>query len=195
MSELQTKLGPTRQQWVLLFVLIGALIGLGLFARFQGGGSDIQWRDDFEAARAEASETGRPLLLYFTADWCEPCQRMKKRVWPKDSVERAVNERTIPVYLDIDTERVKVIAKHYPVQFIPTLIFADAEGRPLTKDGHLLGHDQYTAANHLLSMVEAAQSATPMADGEFVLPGDGETPAPERGIEDGSPDAGASTSR
>ena len=30
---------------------------------------EIQWQADLNSAQAEATRTGRPLLLFFTADW------------------------------------------------------------------------------------------------------------------------------
>ena len=36
----------------------------------------IVWEKDFKKAQALALETGRPLLLDFTAPWCKPCKMM-----------------------------------------------------------------------------------------------------------------------
>jgi thiol:disulfide interchange protein len=32
-------------------------------------GGKIEWRRDVDAALAEAKKSGRPAMLYFTADW------------------------------------------------------------------------------------------------------------------------------
>lgn len=32
-------------------------------------GGNIEWREDIETAFADAARTGRPVVIYFTADW------------------------------------------------------------------------------------------------------------------------------
>lgn len=165
MTELQRQLGPTRKQWVLLAFLIGALIGLGVLARMGGGAPDnINWRYDFQTAKADAQASGKPILLYFTADWCGPCQKMKQRVWPDDRLADAVNTSVVPLYLDVDKPEVKELAGKYHLRSfpIPLFIVTSPDGRPLTDGQRPLTHDGYATVDLLTALVESADSARPI---------------------------------
>ena len=48
-------------------VLLSALILAGGTA--WAGGGKIKWETDFKKGSTEARNSGRPIMLYFTADW------------------------------------------------------------------------------------------------------------------------------
>ena len=58
----------------------------------------------FEIAAREASQSGRPMLVEFTASWCPPCQKMKSVVWTNDRVADEANARFVPVMVDVDEQ-------------------------------------------------------------------------------------------
>lgn len=64
-------------------------------------------------------------LIHFTADWCQPCQKMKPTI--QDFV---INNPSIE-YTKVDIEKDFDIAKQYNVMGIPTLI--------AIKDGSIAG--------------------------------------------------------
>src|SRR5690606_22594504 len=53
-------------------ILVSTAAGLSLVAYLSAlpGGAQLEWREDFAAARAEAEADGRPYLIDFGADWC-----------------------------------------------------------------------------------------------------------------------------
>lgn len=166
MTELQRKLGPTRNQWILLVFLVGALIGLGIMARTGGGPPDnIDWRYQFDAAKAEAQASGKPMLLYFTADWCGPCQRMKRQVWPDERLAQTINSRVIPIYLDVDKPQVKDLAGRYHLTSfpIPLFIMTNPQGRPLVADQTPLTLDGYATVKQLITLIDASAEARPLS--------------------------------
>src|SRR5690606_1842044 len=60
--------------------------------------SEIAWRDgDVDDALAEAKEAGKPVILYWGAVWCPPCNQMKAGLF-KDPAFIAETENFIPVY-------------------------------------------------------------------------------------------------
>jgi thioredoxin-like negative regulator of GroEL len=51
-------------------------------------------------ATALSQETGKPMLVLATADWCPPCQKLKRTTLMDPVVVDWINEHTIPVYLE-----------------------------------------------------------------------------------------------
>jgi len=91
----------------------------------------VQWRGDLPAALAESRASDKPVLLYFTADWCGPCQWMKRNVFTDDALAVAVHGRFIPVRIDHD-QRPDLIVR-YQVEGIPWFAVLDPDGNPTRK--------------------------------------------------------------
>lgn len=83
----------------------------------------VDWREGYEAAAAEARETGKPLLLVFSAWWCPPCNEMKHEVWPDEDVGALANSDYIPVMINRD--RHEALAAKYGVPSIPRIFIVD----------------------------------------------------------------------
>jgi protein disulfide-isomerase len=141
--------------WVGLLALILAIqwpMLKGFFYKASGApapADGIAWRTDFDAALAEARQTGKPALLDFTADWCPPCKLMKHEVWPDAAVRRAVTDGTIPVLLDVDQPGSAQAARRYGVRAIPTLLLVDG-------DGNVLKRGNYMSKDALIRFIEEA---------------------------------------
>lgn len=97
-------------------------------SKFYTPAERIPWRSDLPAALAESRTTNKPVLLYFTADWCVPCQYMRRNVFPDSGVADAIATSYIPVRIDHD-QRADLIAA-YHVDGIPWFGVLDASGKP-----------------------------------------------------------------
>ena len=124
----------SQNRWMLVIGLIFA--GVLVFQipsvkrAIGGAGADgIDWQQSFPEASSMAHETGRPILIKFTADWCPPCQQMKQNAWPNEQVRQAVETRYVPLVADVDTTEGAQLAQQYGVQGIPTILVTDATGR------------------------------------------------------------------
>jgi thiol:disulfide interchange protein len=97
------------------------LIGVGLFGfwgmrQWNKPRELIDWRTNFGNAQQEAAAARKPMLVYFTADWCGPCQEMKRTVWTDADVDQALGAY-VPVKIDVDAD--EDTAQRFGVNGIP----------------------------------------------------------------------------
>ena len=110
--------------WFLL-IAVALVIGFSMLNRESTAPERVPWRTDLHAAMDEADKSGKPLFLYFTADWCGPCQSMKHTTWADADVEKALSSY-VPVKIDIDAH--PEIARQYPGDGIPNFVIAKSDG-------------------------------------------------------------------
>lgn len=109
-----------------LFVL-SSLLTLFLFFT-SANAQQIRWFIDFPEANKIAVESGKPLLLDFTAVWCKPCREMEKDFWTRsDVVEVAQNF----VCVKVDLIENPKLADKYGVESLPNIILTDSWGNGL----------------------------------------------------------------
>lgn len=93
--------------------------------------NDVNWADDIVSARQLASESGKPMLLFFTAEWCVPCRIMKREVFAKPDVMTAINAQLVPVMIYAGEPGADEAFSQYNVQGTPITIFTDPQGTVL----------------------------------------------------------------
>lgn len=84
------------------------------------------WLTDWKEAKALALETGKPIFGVFSAEWCGPCQAMKRDVYPKAAVRETLEE-WIPVYVDSDKD--PDAHQEYEVDAVPTFILFSSQSK------------------------------------------------------------------
>jgi thiol:disulfide interchange protein DsbD len=92
--------------------------------------ASIDWVKNYAEGLRLARETGKPAMLYFTADWCAPCVELKKYVFT-DSRVVAVSKRLINIYVDVDSDYETLSA--YKVRGIPAIFFLNPQGETITQ--------------------------------------------------------------
>ncbi len=90
-----------------------------------GAGETIEWVTSHAEGLRLARETGRPALVFFTADWCGPCVEMKKYIWSERRVV-AASRKLVAIYLDADKEPEAFAG--YKVRGIPAVFFLSPQG-------------------------------------------------------------------
>jgi thiol:disulfide interchange protein len=128
----------------------------------QASGQEVKWRTDYAAARKEAVETGKPLLLDFGTEWCGPCKKLEATTFRDPKVVATLNDRFIPVKLNGDKETRLVAAMS--VDGFPTLIVAAPDGKVIARQSGFLTASQFT---DLLSKAPAAKPAASPRTPEF----------------------------
>jgi protein disulfide-isomerase len=93
--------------------------------------NNIAWASDFNSAELQASQTGKPIILFFTGKWCVPCRIMKRTVWADEQVAASVNKSFIPVTIDVDDPDSAATRSRFSVGVTPSTIITDSSGNVL----------------------------------------------------------------
>ena len=101
---------------------ISAVIGISTLRKTN---ELIPWQTDFKTAQAEAHRTGKPILLDFSADWCGPCQEMRRTTWSDANVANALHDY-IPMQANVDAN--PELAAQFQVRTIPHLVVVNSRG-------------------------------------------------------------------
>jgi tetratricopeptide (TPR) repeat protein len=121
--------------------IAGMLLPIALTA--QGADKEIAWRVDYDAARKESTEKGRPIFLEFQTEECYHCRRLEAGPFKDPVVVGILNDRFIPVR--IDGNKSPRLTEALRIQAYPTMIIAATDGK-------------------ILAFVEGFQDAKPLAD-------------------------------
>lgn len=128
---------------VLAAIVLSASFSLPAFA------SD-GWLTDFEKAKEQAATEKKALLMDFTgSDWCTWCIRLRKEVFETEVFKAAAPKSFVLLELDYPQDQSKVseavrkqnegLQAKYAIRGYPTILLADATGRPFAKTGYEKG--------------------------------------------------------
>jgi protein disulfide-isomerase len=102
------------------------------------------WLTDYEAAKKQAKEQNRPILINFTGtDWCGWCIKIEKEIFSKDEFKAYAKENLVLMEVDFPEKKKqsdevkaqnKVLDKEFKIEGYPTIFLIDAEGKKLSED-------------------------------------------------------------
>ena len=96
-------------------------------------GVEIAWREgDVDDALAEARESGKPVLLYWGAKWCPPCNQLKSTLF-RDPAFIAQTRNFVSVHLDGDTAGAQKWGERFGISGYPTVIVLRADGSEIAR--------------------------------------------------------------
>ncbi len=91
--------------------------------------NNIAWASEYASAKQLAAESGKPMILFFTGEWCVPCRIMKRTVWADEAVESVVNSGFTPIMINVGEPGASSNAlERYQVHTTPTTIITDSQG-------------------------------------------------------------------
>lgn len=100
----------------------------------------LRFTSDYAGASQQASREGKPLLVFFTAEWCHFCHQMAEEAFGNPQVQNLSNH-FVCVLVDADAEA--ALCQQFQVTAFPTIQFISSRGVPLErlvgkKPGHQL---------------------------------------------------------
>ena len=136
----------------------GMLALMTMAAAAGGAEKAVDWRADYDAARKESAEKGKPIFLEFMTDECFHCRRLEAGPFRDEEVVTLLNERFIP--LKVDANRSPKLVQALRIQAYPTMIIAGADGKIL---GFLEGFTEAKPLEENLKRTLAIQTPDWMA--------------------------------
>ena len=143
-------------------VALAALFSPGLPLR----AAEAQWTADFDAAKAAADRDGKDLLLvFFASQRHEPSAALTSKVLHNEAFQDEMGKHAALVKLDLfadprkppqqEVQRSRSLSGQYGIADVPSLVLADAQGRPY---GMIAGYKGIDAAAMLERLAAAREN-------------------------------------
>ncbi|BEQ13491.1 protein-disulfide reductase DsbD family protein [Desulfoferula mesophila] len=130
-----------------------------------GGGQDkTAWVHFSPQVLEEAKASNKPVVVFFTADWCNPCKQLKSETLPRPEVQELL-KHFVPVKADVTKApgpEAQSFMRQYRVRGVPTMIFMDGRGQEIT-ESRVVG---FLPPNRFLPLIKMAVARTSTASGK-----------------------------
>jgi thiol:disulfide interchange protein DsbD len=94
-------------------------------------GEGLAFRPYSDAALAEATAAGKPVVIDFFADWCLPCKELEKFTFTDPEVKKAL-EGWVLLKADLTktaSPEVAALRTRWSIQGVPTIVFLGPDGK------------------------------------------------------------------
>ena len=121
----------------------------------------LKFVEGYQTGYEKALREGKPMLVFFTAEWCHFCHQMANEAFTHDQVV-SLSERFVCILVDADSE--PEVCKQFRVQGFPTIQFLSPRGVPLNrivgkKPGHQLMMAMQAALQTVARRTEGSSEA------------------------------------
>lgn len=128
------------------FLLVLTFLASSSIAAFASGDG---WFTNFEEAKKNAAESGRPILADFTgSDWCIWCKKLKAEVLSQDAFLDYAKNNLVLMEVDfprnkklpaaVSTQNQKLM-QQYGIMGFPTILLLDSQGNVIAQTGYKQG--------------------------------------------------------
>ena len=110
-------------------------------------------------AAAKAKKENKLVFVDCYTQWCGPCKKMARDIFPQEKVGKYMNERFVNVKIDMEASYAEGLSKEWQVSGYPTFIIFNADGKEI---GRFMGGsdaDGFIARVAEKSAVDAAVSS------------------------------------
>lgn len=84
--------------------------------------------NNYSEALFKSEKTGKPILVFYTAEWCSYCKKMKSETLPTQEVSQAL-KKYILVYVNTDIDRSGL--NKFGVKSLPSFIITNSKEEKL----------------------------------------------------------------
>lgn len=131
-------------------LILAALVALALPAlAAEKTEEGVRWHSYADGLKA-AAESGKPVFIDFSADWCRYCKKMDAETFSDPRVIALLNEHFVPVAVDTDKERAP--AQQFGVRSLPTFWFLESDGKPIDSLGGFVEAELF---RHVLGFISS----------------------------------------
>ena len=141
-----------------------ALLGAALAAAGAASAEEaVPWLTDYAVARREAHDRNLPLVIDFSTDNCVYCRKLESVTFRDPAVVKLVKEHYVALHLHVGAgggKEAAGLAQALGVQGFPTLIFADAAGKVISRQAGFVGPAEFArTAQHVLASLPPSGDA------------------------------------
>jgi YHS domain-containing protein/thiol-disulfide isomerase/thioredoxin len=121
----------TARRWPRLLSTIVAVVGcFAVVSLPRAAIAGVAWHESYAAAKAASQTSQRPVLVIFTASWCEACQHLDSRLWANAEASALVAACYEPVVVDVDAH--PELARQMGISHIPSACVTNSRDQLLT---------------------------------------------------------------
>jgi thioredoxin-related protein len=106
----------------------------------------------YQEALKKSAEIGKPVFVFFTADWCTWCKKMKSETMADARVK---SQLTNYVLVYVDTDREKLLTRRMKVENLPSYMIVTS------KEQKVMSGNGYKTTEELLGWISGSNPSKP----------------------------------
>jgi thioredoxin 1 len=132
-------------------------------------GQILYFEGTFDQALEASKRSKKPLMIEFSAPWCQPCQKLEKETLSNIDVALQVNNEFVAVRVDVDTFEGMDLAEQWLVGVYPTVIFLDNRGRYVARTKGFYGPSLFRRAMDIFGERSGMKKVVDDEDKSFII--------------------------